>query len=102
MRRRITRADPLARYEHNLWRSDDGDTLVAETRQDIDPILEENQMLRNQRSGFKGDGFHHVASIPIVVYEQLLKEGIAQDEDRFKAWLNRSDSDVFRTLKGKI
>lgn len=102
MRRRITRADPLGRYEHNLWRSDDGNTLIAETRQDIDPILEENLQLRNQRSGFKGDGFHHVASIPLVVYERLLKEGIAQDEDRFKAWLNESDNDVFRTLKGKL
>lgn len=101
MRRRITRADPLARYEHNLWRSNDGETLVAETRQDIDPILEENLQLRNQRSGFKGD-LHHVASIPMVVYEQLLREGIAQDEDRFKAWLNDRDNEPFRTLKGKI
>lgn len=101
MHRRITRADPLGRYEHSLYRSNDGNTVVAGMRQDIEPILEENLSLRNQRSGFKGD-LQHVASIPLAVYERLMKEGIAQDEDRFKAWLNDSYNEPFRTLKGKI
>lgn len=100
MRKRITRADPQGRLEHALWRDDDGN-VTAQTLQDIEPILEENLMLRNERSGFKGDQ-HHVASIPLVVYEQLLKEGIAQDEARFKAWLNDSDNKMFRTHPGKV
>lgn len=101
MQKRITRADSQARLEHVLHRSNDGDTIVAQTRQDIEPILEENQALRNSRSGFKGD-MHHVASIPLVVYEKLWKEGIAQDEDRLRDWLNNSDNKMFRTHPGQL
>lgn len=100
MRKRITRADPVGRIEHALYRDEDGN-VVTQTLQDIEPILEENLALRNERSGFKGD-LHHVASIPIVVYEQLLKDGIAQDEDRFKAWLNDSTNKMFRSHPGKL
>lgn len=100
MRKRITRTDSEGLIEHALYQ-DDNDMVVTRTLQDIEPVLEENLTLRNGRSGFKGD-VHHVASIPLVVYEKLWKEGIADDPDRLRAWLNNSENKMFRTHPGKV
>jgi hypothetical protein len=48
-----------------------------------------------------------VASIPLVVFAELEKQGITRglnvlDTDRFKAFLNNPDNQVFRTRMGKI
>lgn len=52
---------------------DNGKTIIK-TAQDVDPLLDINQEARsNQSRGWKGD-MHHVASIPFVVYEQMLRE----------------------------
>lgn len=53
--------------------------IVAETIQDVEPILEQNKMLRGEAQ--RSDWGRHVASIPNVV---LVK------------WLNEEGADVLR------
>ena len=41
-------------------------------------------------------------TIPTVVYEELQRQGIADDPDLFKAWLNSSDADDWRIWQGRL
>lgn len=93
---------------------DSGDQLVIAQTQDITAIIEDNkkqyaQSLNNK--GWDGESVfsskNKVASIPFVVFAELQKQGITRgfqvlDMDRFKAFLNNSDNQVFRTRMGKI
>jgi hypothetical protein len=93
---------------------DSGDQLIIEQKQDISAIIEHNKALYNQsmdRKGWDGNNaFSHknkVASIPLVVFAELEKQGITRgfqvlDMDRFKAFLNNPDNQVFRTRMGKV
>lgn len=93
---------------------DNGDQLIIEQKQDISAILEHNKALYNQsldRKGWDGNNAispnNKVASIPLVVFAELEKQGITRgfqvlDMDRFKAFLNNPDNQVFRTRMGRI
>ncbi len=93
---------------------DNGDQLIIEQKQDITAIIEHNKALYNQsmdRKGWDGNNAisakNKVASIPLVVFAELEKQGITRgftvlDMDRFKAFLNNPDNQVFRTRMGKI
>jgi hypothetical protein len=63
------------------------------------------------RKGWDGNNAispqNKVASIPLVVFAELEKQGITRgfqvlDMDRFKAFLNNPDNQVFRTRMGKV
>lgn len=93
---------------------DNGDKLIIEQKQDISAIIEHNKALYNQsmdRKGWDGNNAispqNKVASIPLVVFAELEKQGITRgfqvlDMDRFKAFLNNPDNQVFRTRMGRI
>lgn len=84
--------------------------------QDIEPIIEENKKetnLGNDALKFKGElgkhaGMTKVASIPLIVVQQLAQKGIMtnagaiKDKIRFKKWLNDPDNSVFKLYNGKI
>ena len=44
----------------------------------------------------------HVAEIPKVIWEKAILEGWANDQAKWKEWLNNKDNECFRTWKGKI
>jgi len=76
--------------------------FAVETRVDVEPILEQNQVLRNNaQSGWKGDT-HWVASIDMVQHQQLRNEGRIQDHGDFKKWLNDQANSKWRTKRGKV
>lgn len=75
--------------------------ITLEEHAEVGTLLEVNKALANDRSGFKGE-FHHVAHIPQIIVQQLMREGIWDDEERLKAWLNDRDNRAFRTLHGKL
>ena len=43
-----------------------------------------------------------VASIPLSVYYELKRKGIADDPKGFRKWLNDGDNRVFRTRAGTL
>lgn len=76
--------------------------LIVEHSQDVEAILKNNRGLRNEGLGmFKSGNGRRVASIPLVIYHKLMKDGIANDPARFKRWLNDPDNQAFRTSTGK-
>lgn len=78
------------------------DEVHFENRQPIAERLELNAELRKDTpAGWKGD-MHKVASIPLVVYAELQRQGITRDAAALKRWLNQSENRVFRTKEGIV
>lgn len=85
----------------------DGKTMVIHKEQDITEHLKANAEARaNDDGNWQGD-FHHVASIPFVVLEEMNKEAgcnLLKPENRAKlvAMLNNKDYLKLRTKEGRI
>jgi hypothetical protein len=68
--------------------------------QDVEPILDS---IARDREIMRNDGdFKLTHRIPTVIYEQLQRQGIADDPDLFKAWLNSSEANPWRIWKGTL
>lgn len=91
----------------------DADRIVTETVQDFRPTAERNKFEYNHYDGTsKSKAWRkdmvHVARVPLVVLEELVKQGILtrgykiRDDARFDNWLNDPDNRMFRTLPGRV
>lgn len=98
---RLLGNDPIAKAR-SFVHMDGDEAFYIEDRQDIEGILRENLEDRKDRQGFKGDDMHHVARIPLAVWTELEKVGIAGDADALKVWLNDPDNIRYRSHAGKI
>jgi hypothetical protein len=79
---------------------DVAEEATIETRQDITGLVEVNKALYNESAS--GKELRKVASIPLALYFDLKKQGIIDDQARFKKWLNDRDNLVFRTHEGRV
>lgn len=88
------------------------DRLTIERVQDVEPYLEQNKREYNavpqkQQHKYKGE-FVKVASIPNVVIEQWMKEGInifdpsPEMQKKIKGKLNSSEYQYLRTRPGRV
>lgn len=85
------------------------DKTVVRTSQDVSGILERNKQLQQadeyKKQGIK-ESFQHVASIPLVVVHQWMREGIdVTNPDHWpkvKAKLQDPDNKFLRTTLGNI
>jgi hypothetical protein len=67
--------------------------------------LNKREKFQSRHGTYKGDSKfgHHVARIPLIVLEQLIRDGIWGDKDRMKEWLNKREvQESWRTTKGKL
>ena len=77
--------------------------LIVESTQDIAPILKQNKVERNEfdiqrNSELKyKESWTKVATIPNIVIDRLMKDGIWGDKKAMKKWLNDPDQKAFRT-----
>src|SRR5262245_30271989 len=86
--RRLLGIDPLTEKRTVFHALPDG-RFVVETQVDVEAIVENATVLRNAApSGFRGDGLHHVGSIPMPLWQRLRAEGRAQDPKAIQRWLN--------------
>lgn len=96
-------ATGITEYYHG----DDVGGFTIETTQDVTNLVETNRFLRNNTSGFKND-LVQVASIPNVVLMDLAAKGILThagkilDDKKYRAWLNDSENQAFRTRPGRV
>lgn len=97
---RLLSSDPVTK-KAELWHAETDGSAVIETKQDVTDIIEANKADFNQAGGLKGD-MHHVARIPLVVYEELMRKGIAGDPAALKRWLDHPDNRAFRTHPAKL
>jgi hypothetical protein len=78
---------------------DDEPKFHVHHAQDVEPVLDS---IHRDREIMAQNGVNrHTHRIPAVIYEQLQLQGIADDPDLFKAWLNSSDADPWRIWWGK-
>lgn len=94
--------DPLTQTRRVIYRDpyEKVNTIVA--TQDVTDIVAENRELFKESDGRWKDAFNHVASIPIGLYFELKKQGIIDNPERFKKWLNSSENQAFRTRPGRV
>lgn len=102
---RLLDADPVTRTRTLFHWDEPEEVAHVETLMDVTEIVEGNKGLYNlhdERAPWKGDGFHNVASIPINLYMDLQRQGIADDPKAFRRWLNDRDNLLFRTRPGTV
>lgn len=101
--RRIISRNPVTGVETWFhYDNETGDSIIT-SEQEVDGTLELNKAQFNdapQRWG--NDVFHKVASIPLVVLDDLKQRGIADDPAAMKRWLNDPDNRFFRTRPGNV
>jgi len=76
------------------------DHLTIVVRQDVERILEE---IKELRAGLmRGGDTTHIARLPVPIYEDLKRRGIADDPDAFKKWLNSYAAGDWRIYQGQL
>jgi len=97
--------------QNQIVENQDGSLTSVSTQDnsEIRKIVEDNALLkfdsaRSGRDQYKGDSqlSHRVARIPMLVVEQMMREGIWGNQERMKEWLNKPENAPFRTTKGKV
>ena len=93
--------DPVTR--RSVWIETDAETglPLLTWSQDTKPIIEANKRAASNFQGANPDGFTKVASIPLVVVENLKKEGTWWDQAAMKRWLDDPANRFFRTDDGR-
>lgn len=106
-RARLSRDGLVLLNEHTQVRTrvkyePDGNFII-ETRQDCNPILDQNARLRLATGGQHAMG-KHVANWPLVVYQQLCdKMGYPSENPKaWMKWLNDIDHKKLRIWEGKL
>ena len=107
-KKRLLDADPIAKtktnflYEESTSGRESDDSIVIEHEQDVTDILKDNKAKANEIDRHQPHGnMSKVASIPMVIFHDLKKKGILDDEKRFKQWLNDPDNRALRTRGGR-
>lgn len=101
----IIKSDPVTKIKTKMHFSEHDDSYVLETQQDADEILAGNLASRNsyrgswERHGEWGDLY---ARIPLGVWYDLKRQGIADDEAALRRWLDDRDNQVFRRRPGRL
>lgn len=93
--------DPVTGISHvfNYDEVTDEATITAE--QDVSAVIEQNKRAYNDAPDRHGE-WSRVAQIPMVVYMDLKKQGILDDQAAMKKWLNDPDNRFFRTRPGTV
>lgn len=95
--------DPVTKTKERLHIDGGGENFRLETKQNVEPVTDVAKEMRKDSDGrFNLDGQTHVASIPLVVWRELEKEGIAHDDEALKEWLNQRENRAFRTHPGRL
>lgn len=87
-----------------IFHSDGQGGGTIETLQDVEALIEYNKARYNsvdQRARW-GEKSWVCASLPPHVYMDLKAKGIADDETKFKAWLNDPENLYYRTRPGRV
>jgi hypothetical protein len=98
-------SDPVTRITRRLVYNESDGTGHIISEQDERPVVEENKALFNSYRGRwekHGEYADRYASIPLVIWGDLIAKGIAYDDERLAAWLDDPENQAWRTRPGKI
>ena len=103
--KRVLDYDPVTGITQWYHYDDITGDIGLETQQDVTSVIEGTKGVFNQadeRDPWKGD-VHKVASIPMVIYNELAKiTNNFKDQRVVRKWLNDPDNRVFRTRPGRV
>jgi hypothetical protein len=89
-----------AGVERTLILDDASDVFHVHHQQDVEPILDS---IARDRELMPNSGHNKLAArIPTIIYEELQRKGITEDESLFKAWLNSPDAEPWRIYRGRL
>lgn len=88
-----------------FWLEDD--KIIQRNTQDVEPILDANKRLYNDGDGYTPSrDYRRAASIPLIVVEQWLREGVdvynRDHAEEVKRRLNSSEWAYLRTAPGRL
>lgn len=104
MHTRLFDEDPIGGRRRLFHFDHETGQATIETQQEVEEIVEASKALHryhDERTPFKHD-MVQVASIPMSLWGELERQGIAQDQERLRKWLNDRDNQVFRTRPGRV
>ena len=95
------RYDARAGVERTLILDDsDPSKFVVHHQQDVEGVLDS---IHRDREIMPNTGPNKVTHrIPTIIYEELQRLGITEDDQLFKAWLNSSDAEPWRIWRGRL
>ena len=94
------RYDARNGVERTMILDDASTTFTVHHQQDVEPILES---IARDREIMPNTGENKLAArIPTVIYEELQRQGITEDESLFKAWLNGPEAEPWRIWRGRL
>jgi hypothetical protein len=99
--KRLLSADPITGVKQYFGSQDGKFHLFQE--QDCEEVAEAAKATFNstdERARWKD--WNLVARIPLAIYYDLKKRGVADDPAAMKKWLNERDNRYFRTRPGKV
>lgn len=101
---RLFDTDPLTGSKEFFHYEEGTDTAFIESVADVSPVLEEAEGVRQQDSGtWGGNSFgYRVATIPLNIWAELERAGIAHDDALLKRWMNDNGYAKFRTKLGRV
>lgn len=103
MRKLLLDHDPVVKQKSRFYHDSEGEEFVIEDRVDVEDVVEQNKALYAQTDeNARWGEFDRVASIPLVVYFDLKREGVLDDPVRLRRWLNDPENRLFRTRPGRV
>ena len=103
---RMISSDPVTKKAKEFHKGqDEGSEYWIEEKQDVGEIIDMNKA--EYASYRKATDAHaefgdHYARIPAVIWGDLIRKGIAQDEKRLRKWLDDRDNLLFRRRPGSL
>jgi len=92
--------DPARRLRRDAYI--DGADTVIDTQQDVTDLVDLNKASFNEgRSHFRKD-MVRVGSIPMNIYMELDRKGIARDDKALLRWLAQPENEAFRAAPGRF
>ena len=94
--------------KNELIQEQDGSIINVSSQDDTElkHIVDGNEKLKfaTRHNTYKGDSqfSHRVARIPLIVVEQMMRDGVWNNQERMREWLNNPENAAFRTTKGKV
>ena len=94
--------------KNELIQEQDGSIINVSSQDDTElkHIVDGNEKLKfaTRHNTYKGDSTfkHRVARIPLIVVEQMMRDGVWNNQERMREWLNNPENAPFRTTKGKV
>ena len=99
---RLFSIDEATRTKKTFHYDEQDGSFIIDTKQDMEPVLVTANEERKETRGYKGDGFHKVASIPNAIWWDLVEKGIAHDDKALMKWLEDPENKVFKTHDGRL